>query len=74
MAQFTTPFSLFMTTWQMNSKQLTSSGDIDTVVRVWTRESKHNYENNSNINEEFVCPSASKFVIEFDSRCHTERR
>jgi hypothetical protein len=44
------------------------------VVGVWTRESSHNYENNAHTTEEFVCPSATKFVLEFDSRCVTERR
>ncbi|CAI8006132.1 Zinc finger ZZ-type and EF-hand domain-containing protein 1 [Geodia barretti] len=44
------------------------------VVGVWTRESSHNYENNAHTTEEFVCPSATKFVVEFDSRCVTERR
>ena len=24
--------------------------------------------------KDFICPTAQKFVIEFDSRCHTERR
>ena len=46
----------------------------ESVVGVWTRESSHNYENNARISEEFVCPSATKFVVEFDSRCVTERR
>lgn len=41
---------------------------------VWTRESSHNYENNARVTEEFVCPLATKFVVEFDSRCITERR
>ena len=59
---------------QIDCEQLSSSTEVESVVRVWTRESKHNYENNSNINEEFVCPSASKFVLEFDPRCCTERR
>lgn len=44
------------------------------MVGVWTRESSHNYENNSHFTEEFVCPSANKFVVEFDPRCITERR
>ena len=44
------------------------------MVGVWTRESSHNYENNAHVTEEFVCPSATKFVVEFDSRCVTERR
>lgn len=51
-----------------------SSKYSEAVLAVWTKESPHNYENNSRINEDFVCPSATKFVIEFDSRCRTERR
>lgn len=50
------------------------SGEKEAVVGVWIRESPHNYDNNSRITEEFVCPSATKFVVEFDSRCVTERR
>ena len=46
----------------------------ESVVGVWTRESPHNYENNARVTEEFVCPSATRFVVEFDSRCLTERR
>ena len=46
----------------------------ESVVGVWTRESPHNYDNNAHVTEEFVCPSATKFVVEFDSRCVTERR
>ena len=58
--------------------QLSEAGaqeeDKVSVVGVWVRESRHNYENNARVNEEFVCPSATKFVVEFDSRCVTERR
>ena len=58
--------------------QLTEAGSLEhqkaSVVGVWTRESAHNYPNNANVTEEFVCPSATKFIIEFDSRCITERR
>ena len=49
-------------------------GAQESVVGVWTRESAHNYENNAKVTEEFVCPSANKFVVEFDPRCITERR
>jgi hypothetical protein len=51
-----------------------SEDETEKVLAVWTRESPHNYENNSKINEDFVCPGAEKFVVEFDSRCRTERR
>jgi hypothetical protein len=58
--------------------KLTDAGLLEdqreSVVGVWTRESPHNYENNAHVTEEFVCPSATKFVVEFDSRCVTERR
>jgi len=58
----------------LDSSVLKASGDTEATIGVWTRESPHNYENNSRIHEDFVCPSATKFIIEFDSRCQTERR
>lgn len=59
---------------QVDTKELTATEGVESVVGVWHRESPHNYENNSRINEEFVCSAANRFVIEFDSKCHTERR
>lgn len=59
---------------RVNSDLLKPGNKEEKVVAVWTRESPHNYENNSKINEEFVCFGASHFEIEFDSRCKTERR
>ena len=56
------------------SEAVSLEGQTESVVCVWTRESSHNYENNARVSEEFVCPSATKFVIEFDPRCLTERR
>lgn len=60
------------------STQLSEAGytedQKESVVGVWTRESSHNYENNARVTEEFVCPLATKFVVEFDPRCNTERR
>ena len=62
----------------LSLSQLTEAGSLveqqESVVGVWTRESPHNYENNARVTEEFVCPSATKFVIEFDPHCITERR
>ncbi|XP_055877134.1 zinc finger ZZ-type and EF-hand domain-containing protein 1-like isoform X1 [Biomphalaria glabrata] len=46
----------------------------ETVLRTWEVESPHDYLNHSNIVQMFHCPGASKLVIEFDSRCETERR
>ena len=59
---------------QVDTKVLTASEGVESVVGVWHRESPHNYENNSRVNEEFVCSAANRFVVEFDSKCHTERR
>ncbi len=59
---------------QVNSDTLKSSKYSEAVLAVWTKESLHNYENNARIHDDFVCPSATKFVVEFDSRCRTERR
>ena len=56
------------------SDTVSLEGQTESVVCVWTRESSHNYENNARVSEEFVCPSATKFVVEFDLRCITERR
>ena len=59
---------------QVSSDFLKASKYSEAVLAVWTKESSHNYENNSRFHEDFVCPSAIKFVVEFDSRCRTERR
>jgi hypothetical protein len=56
------------------SDTVSLEGQTESVVCVWTRESSHNYENNARVSEEFVCPSATKFLVEFDLRCITERR
>lgn len=37
--------------WQVDSEVLQTSGEGEAVVGVWVRESPHNYENNSRINE-----------------------
>ncbi|KAF6029661.1 hypothetical protein EB796_011992 [Bugula neritina] len=49
------------------------STDIE-VINTWTEESPHNYANNQNITKTFNSPGAKYFIIEFDSRCHTERK
>ncbi|XP_064406559.1 zinc finger ZZ-type and EF-hand domain-containing protein 1-like isoform X2 [Halichondria panicea] len=59
---------------KVDSPELLSCNTPESVVSVWTRESPHNYENNSDKTEDFVCSSATRFVVEFDQRCHTERR
>ncbi|PVD39043.1 hypothetical protein C0Q70_01670 [Pomacea canaliculata] len=46
----------------------------DIVLRTWDVESPHNYDNNSSIAQLFSCPGATKFIVNFDPRCETERR
>lgn len=50
----------FVHTHQLNSPELESSCDVESLVGVWTRESPHNYENNSDKVEDFVCSSATR--------------
>ncbi|XP_053130784.1 zinc finger ZZ-type and EF-hand domain-containing protein 1 isoform X2 [Hemicordylus capensis] len=44
------------------------------VLRTWSMESPHNYENNCHDVTAFLCPGATYFEVEFDERCETERR
>ncbi|XP_063002745.1 zinc finger ZZ-type and EF-hand domain-containing protein 1 isoform X1 [Elgaria multicarinata webbii] len=44
------------------------------VLRTWTAESPHNYDNNCHDVTVFLCPGATYFEVEFDERCETERR
>lgn len=44
------------------------------VLRTWTAESPHNYDNNCHDVTVFLCPGATSFDVEFDERCETERR
>ncbi|KAL7987036.1 hypothetical protein Chor_005955 [Crotalus horridus] len=44
------------------------------VLRTWTAESPHNYDNNCHDVTVFLCPGATSFEVEFDERCETERR
>nr|XP_033777379.1 zinc finger ZZ-type and EF-hand domain-containing protein 1 isoform X2 [Geotrypetes seraphini] len=44
------------------------------VLRTWTMESPHNYENNCHEVTVFFCMGASYFEVEFDDDCKTERR
>uniref|UniRef100_A0A8C9EYV0 Zinc finger ZZ-type and EF-hand domain containing 1 n=1 Tax=Pavo cristatus TaxID=9049 RepID=A0A8C9EYV0_PAVCR len=44
------------------------------VLRTWTVESPHNYENNCHEVSVFLCHGASYFEVEFDEKCETERR
>ncbi|XP_071105472.1 zinc finger ZZ-type and EF-hand domain-containing protein 1-like isoform X1 [Haliotis cracherodii] len=46
----------------------------DIVLRTWSMESPHNYDNNSYITQVFSCPGATKLIVDFDPRCETERR
>jgi len=58
----------------MNSKHWQSVQTEDIVLRTWEVESAHNYENNVHFTQVFSCPGATKFIVEFDTRCETERR
>ncbi|XP_063258493.1 zinc finger ZZ-type and EF-hand domain-containing protein 1 isoform X4 [Prinia subflava] len=44
------------------------------VLRTWTMESPHNYENNCHEVSVFLCHGATYFEVEFDEKCETERR
>lgn len=44
------------------------------VLRTWTAESPHNYDNNCRDVTVFLCPGATSFEVEFDERCETEQR
>ena len=58
----------------MDSEQWSSASDEMEVLNTWTEESPHNYSNNQDITKVFSSPSARLFVLEFDPRCHTERK
>uniref|UniRef100_A0A3B5B598 Zinc finger ZZ-type and EF-hand domain containing 1 n=1 Tax=Stegastes partitus TaxID=144197 RepID=A0A3B5B598_9TELE len=44
------------------------------VLRTWSMESPHNYENSRHETSIFACPGATSFEVEFDERCETEKR
>ncbi|XP_077167465.1 zinc finger ZZ-type and EF-hand domain-containing protein 1 isoform X1 [Paroedura picta] len=44
------------------------------VLRTWTMESPHNYDNNCHDVTVFLCLGATYFEVEFDERCAIERR
>ncbi|XP_035382867.1 zinc finger ZZ-type and EF-hand domain-containing protein 1 isoform X1 [Electrophorus electricus] len=44
------------------------------VLRTWTMESPHDYEDSKHENTIFLCPGATSFEVEFDERCETEKR
>ncbi|XP_076867897.1 LOW QUALITY PROTEIN: zinc finger ZZ-type and EF-hand domain-containing protein 1 [Brachyhypopomus gauderio] len=44
------------------------------VLRTWTMESPHDYEDSKHENTIFLCPGATYFEVEFDERCETEKR
>uniref|UniRef100_A0A3P9L8A9 Zinc finger, ZZ-type with EF hand domain 1 n=1 Tax=Oryzias latipes TaxID=8090 RepID=A0A3P9L8A9_ORYLA len=43
------------------------------VLRTWSMESPHNYENSRHETTIFACPGATSFEVEFDERCETEK-
>uniref|UniRef100_A0A3B4C7N7 Zinc finger, ZZ-type with EF hand domain 1 n=1 Tax=Pygocentrus nattereri TaxID=42514 RepID=A0A3B4C7N7_PYGNA len=44
------------------------------VLKTWTMESPHDYEDSKHENTVFLCPGATYFEVEFDDRCETEKR
>nr|XP_049597636.1 zinc finger ZZ-type and EF-hand domain-containing protein 1 isoform X2 [Syngnathus scovelli] len=44
------------------------------VLRTWTMESSHNYEDSRHETNIFTFPGATSFEVEFDERCETEKR
>ncbi|XP_005056507.2 PREDICTED: zinc finger ZZ-type and EF-hand domain-containing protein 1 [Ficedula albicollis] len=59
------PHKLDMESWQQEQP---------VVLRTWTMESPHNYENNCHDVSVFLCHGATYFEVEFDEKCETERR
>ena len=60
---------------QLDSDKWTSSQTAEMeILNTWSEESPHNYHNNTHTTKVFNCPGAKLFVIEFDPRCHTERK
>ncbi|KAL8625230.1 hypothetical protein ACOMHN_029988 [Nucella lapillus] len=59
---------------EMTSDSWFDMKNEDIVLRTWDVESPHNYDNNSSITQVFSCPGATKFIVDFDTRCETERR
>ncbi|KAM6970616.1 zinc finger ZZ-type and EF-hand domain-containing protein 1 [Aplochiton taeniatus] len=44
------------------------------VLRTWSMESPHSYENCRHETTIFACPGATSFEVDFDERCETEKR
>ncbi|XP_061904470.1 zinc finger ZZ-type and EF-hand domain-containing protein 1 isoform X2 [Entelurus aequoreus] len=44
------------------------------VLRTWTMESSHNYEDSRHESSIFACPGVTSFEVDFDERCETEKR
>ncbi|XP_027737886.1 zinc finger ZZ-type and EF-hand domain-containing protein 1 [Empidonax traillii] len=59
------PHKMEMESWQQEQP---------VVLRTWTMESPHNYENNCHEVSVFLCHGATYFEVEFDDKCETERR
>uniref|UniRef100_A0A8C3GXX7 Zinc finger ZZ-type and EF-hand domain containing 1 n=1 Tax=Corvus moneduloides TaxID=1196302 RepID=A0A8C3GXX7_CORMO len=59
------PHKMDMESWQQEQP---------VVLRTWTMESPHNYENNCHEVSVFLCHGATYFEVEFDEKCETERR
>ncbi|XP_032934073.2 zinc finger ZZ-type and EF-hand domain-containing protein 1 isoform X2 [Catharus ustulatus] len=59
------PHKMDMESWQQEQP---------VVLRTWTMESPHNYEDNCHDVSVFLCHGATYFEVEFDEKCETERR
>lgn len=44
------------------------------VLKTWVEESSHNYADGLHLTKVFNCAGAKLFIVEFDSRCATERK
>lgn len=58
----------------MESDKWTAQSNDMVILNTWSEESAHNYHNNMHTTKVYNCPGAKLFILEFDSRCHTERK
>ncbi|XP_069082790.1 zinc finger ZZ-type and EF-hand domain-containing protein 1 isoform X1 [Pleurodeles waltl] len=59
---------------EFNNKVDSEKWQQPVVLRTWTMESPHNYENNCHDVTVLFCPGATYFEVEFDEKCETEKR
>lgn len=60
--------------WQYSSPYWNTAQTDSVVMKTWSVESQHNYENDQHTTQVFACPGASSFMVEFDSKCQTETK